>query len=140
MLIRALYDNWPEIFPPPLKNVVSIYGGSPSDDDISRFRKHGLMYVLEMNDGTFHTPLGGGVSSTRTSLVDGMRTDHLRRWANERQRRVLQEMPEIIRRAASDPRGRGFGNIIDLRLVYLRNNTWVLRDENSGYTHPLPSP
>ena len=86
------------------------------------------------------TPLGGGVSAARTSLVDGMRTDHLRRWANERQKRVLQEMPEIIRRAASDPRGRGFGNIIDLRLVYLRNNNWILCDENSAYTHPLPSP
>ena len=137
-LIETMYENWPHILPSPINGRGT--GKRLSDNDIGALRKGHVNYILEMKDGTLQSPPGGGITTAGTGNIDTMRTIHLLNWADEQQRRLLQDIPAIIERSADNPSGGKFGKIIDFRMECLGENTWILRDANSNYMHPLHSP
>ena len=139
ILIEIIYDNWPDILRPFQLNGVGV-DGRLSDADIKKLRNGGVNYFLETKDGNLLSPPGGGITTARTGNIDTMRAIRSLKWADNQQKHAIEAMSDIIERSKDNPTRHRFGRIIDLRLESRGENTFVLRDTNSGYTlRLLPS-
>lgn len=67
-MIRVLHDNWPKsIEMYRLKGVIGL-SHAPTDDDIKSARKFGVNTSIQLEPGVVYTNIGGGYTTSKTSI------------------------------------------------------------------------
>lgn len=92
-LLQILHDNWPES----IANY-RLNGFTQSDkftaEEIALPRKKGVQVVISVADGTVYSPIGGGISSSTTSISDVVGCDRWKKFCYDLEAQVLQLQKE----------------------------------------------
>ncbi len=71
-MIKVIHDNWEaSISSYRMKDVIGLVH-VPTDDDIKVMRKHGINSGVEIEPGVVYLPIGGGLTSAKTSIEVSM--------------------------------------------------------------------
>jgi len=76
-LLRIIEENWPEVLDPYTLTDVTPSLQDLSDDDLGMLRDGGANVVVRTPGGRTLAPMGGGITTARTSMRDVMIADRL---------------------------------------------------------------
>lgn len=67
-MVKIIHENWPESIEDYRMNGVIGLEHIPSDEDIKQMRKFGINTSVEIENGVVYMPIGGGLTSAKTSV------------------------------------------------------------------------
>lgn len=67
-MVKVIHDNWPEVIQSYRLNDVIGLSHVPTDAEIGKMRKHGVNSAIEIEPGVVYAPIGGGLTTARTSV------------------------------------------------------------------------
>ena len=96
-IVEIIHRNWPETIEQfRAKNVVGLEY-KPTDEDIDKFRKAGIVTMIQVPDGSVYAPLGGGYMTDGSSTSVIMQTNRMLRTLEHLQKYLIEEFPNIIK-------------------------------------------
>ena len=97
-LLEIIYDEWPWILEPyRLKGITYIETVVDDPKDIEAMRKAGVNIIQKIRDGIF-APMGGGITTAKTSVNARIETDRLIRMVREAEKYIKEPIRTIIAR------------------------------------------
>ena len=95
-LMRIIETDWPDILAAHKLKGISVEGlGTRFDEDVKRDRRSGLNPVTVTPGGDLLAPLGGGITTAVTSVVNQMAADRDKRNAGNLQKQVERDRASI---------------------------------------------
>jgi hypothetical protein len=90
-LLRIVEDNWPALLNPYTVRIKSLVN-RPTNEDIGQYRRVGLVAFVETPGGRVLSPMGGGITTGKTSLRLSLDADYMLRvikWIQEETQKRL---------------------------------------------------
>lgn len=98
-MVKVIHNNWPESIEAYLMKDVIGLSHVPTDDDIKTMRKLGINSAIEIEPGIVYAPIGGGLTTARTSIRISMTLIHYNKLLPKLQKYIednLQEIGKIV--------------------------------------------
>lgn len=128
-MVKVIHDNWPESIESYLMKDIIGLTHVPTDDDIKKMRKYGVNSAIEIEPGVVYAPIGGGLTTARTSIEVSMALLHYNRLLPKLQKHIednLQEIGKIV----ADKTGRTDKELF-LKLV-IQDHEYYAVEQNTG--------
>lgn len=90
-LVKIIHNNWPEVIKKYKMNGIKGVQPLPTDNEVHQLRKGGLNSFVEV-DGTVYAPIGGGITSARTSTKATMTTHRYRKMIYDYEDHIKKNM------------------------------------------------
>lgn len=133
-MVKVIHDNWPESIETYLMKDVIGLSHVPTDDDIKKMRKFGVNSAIEIEPGVIYAPIGGGLTTARTSIEVSMALIHYNRLLPKLQKHIednLQEIGKIV----TNKTGRTDEELF-LKLV-IQDSEYYAVEQNTGLSFKL---
>ncbi|OMD78255.1 hypothetical protein [Paenibacillus odorifer] len=122
-MIKILHANWPEVIEPYRINALSVEP-KLTDNEVGLFRKHGISAAIELEKGVIYSPIGGGITTARTSSKATMQCHKYHNWMSRIEIHIRDNIsnyiPTIKEKLGYQPKLLKFKLIIDSSLnVYV---------------------
>ena len=136
-ILQILADEFIEIIEPfELRNVTGLSRNITDPEEIAKYRNAGIVLAHEIN-GKVYAPMGGGITTARTSINTVQETDRLLWWADDLEKYMNEKRDEV---------DAIFSQVInyesdkaDFRLC-ADDNGFLLFDKYSGVAARVPYP
>ncbi len=128
-MIKIIHVNWPESIESYRLNDVIGLAHVPTDDDIKLMRKFGVNSSVEIEPGVVYIPIGGGLTSAKTSIEVSMVMIHYNRLIPKLQEYVeqnLQKIGEYVSKKANFA-----GSELSIKLI-VQNGHYLAVEQNTG--------
>ena len=94
-LLQILADEFIEIIEPfELRNVTGLSRNITDPEEIAKYRNAGIVLAHEIN-GKVYAPMGGGITTARTSINTVQETDRLLWWADDLKKYMNEKRDEV---------------------------------------------
>ena len=94
-LLQILADEFPEVIKPfELKDVTGLSHNVTDPEEIAIYRNGGISLAHEIN-GKVYAPMGGGITTARTSINTVQETDRLLKWADNLEKNINEKRDPI---------------------------------------------
>lgn len=94
-LLSMVQKYWPQLLEPyEIKGIVALEH-NPSDEEIDRLRRAGVNVTIELN-GKFYVPMGGGLTTAKTSVTHRLEINKLIHWLRQVEEHIQTHQAEII--------------------------------------------
>lgn len=133
-MVKVIHDNWPESIASYLMKDVIGLSHVPTDDDIKTMRKFGVNSAIEIEPGVVYAPIGGGLTTAKTSIEVSMALIHYNRLLPKLQKHIEDNLQEIGR-IVTEKTGRTDEELF-LKLV-IQDYEYYAVEQNTGLPFKL---
>jgi len=135
-LLEILHTNWPESLKDyRLRGIIGL-SQEPSEDDLQEFRKHGVMALVQLSDGTIYGPIGGGYATSGVSIEVVRQCDYFKHLTRQLEQWVTKNADRLV--SVARDRGARIGPRLHFRLVEFSAKQASVLEENSRTVFSLP--
>lgn len=134
-LVKTIHENWPALID--RYRVRGVVGDRIKDEEISDLRKVNVNLFVEVEVGVAYAPIGGGTVSSGENILDVRQADMCLRWADQMQQKVIDDFPDIEKRARD--RGIVFSDPVVFEMRMWQESFWAV-EIGSGYGLLLGTP
>lgn len=120
-LVRIIHQNWPDAISRYRRSGVDLEW-IPTDDEVRKLRKHGILSIVQVEPGVIYMPIGGGYATSRLSIVVGTSCDRIIASLHALEDGIREMAPKFV--AEAHRHGLAIGEELSFRL----------RRESIGYT------
>lgn len=94
-MVKVIHDNWPKSIESYLfKDIIGL-SHVPTDDDIKIMRKYGVNSAVEIEPGVVYAPIGGGMTTAKTSIEVTQVLMHYNRLLPKLEKHVMDNLQKI---------------------------------------------
>lgn len=133
-MVKVIHDNWPESIASYLMKDVIGLSHVPTDDDIKTMRKFGINSAIEIEPGVVYAPIGGGLTTAKTSIEVSMALIHYNQLLPKLQKHIEDNLQEIGR-IVTEKTGRTDEELF-LKLV-IQDHEYYAVEQNTGLPFKL---
>ena len=122
-IVRIIHKNWPELIKEYQVQGMNMKKGF-TDDEIKKFRENGITAAVKMDDGTTYILLGGGYSTSKTSIEVVRIHDYVAKHIHKLEEHVKNNIKNFINAASA--KGKNIGSNLDIHLEIKDGKNYIV--------------